>query len=151
MSFKLLIAGSRTLPITVDRIYEDLHTLNLPTATAIISGMTTRGPDKTAVAFTTATGLQLLERPAKWKREDGTTNRGAGYKRNAEMAVEADGALIYWDGISKDTKHMIDCMEKKHKPVWLITIKDNCLETITNPKYPYNTVHDYKWMLMTTW
>ena len=36
----------------------------------------------------------------------------AGYMRNEEMAKVADGAIIFWDGESKGTKHMIDLCKK---------------------------------------
>jgi hypothetical protein len=40
--------------------------------------------------------------------------KSAGYKRNEEMAKVADACVIFWDGKSKGTKHMID-IAKKYK------------------------------------
>jgi hypothetical protein len=36
----------------------------------------------------------------------------AGYMRNEEMAKVADAAIIFWDGKSKGSKHMIDISKK---------------------------------------
>ena len=45
--------------------------------------------------------------------------RSAGYKRNAEMAEYADALIAVWDGDSKGTKHMIECMNKLNKKVYI--------------------------------
>lgn len=37
----------------------------------------------------------------------------AGFKRNEEMADHADAAIIFWDGKSKGTQHMIDCGKQR--------------------------------------
>ena len=36
----------------------------------------------------------------------------AGYMRNEEMAKVADALVVFWDGKSKGTKHMIDIGKK---------------------------------------
>jgi hypothetical protein len=45
----------------------------------------------------------------------------AGILRNLEMADYADALIYVWDGKSKGTKHMIDEMRKRNKPVWGVT------------------------------
>ena len=40
----------------------------------------------------------------------------AGQYRNWEMAEYADGLLALWDGESRGTLHMIDCMRRLGKP-----------------------------------
>lgn len=42
--------------------------------------------------------------PANWDKY----GKGAGYRRNIEMAKYADALIAIWDGKSKGTKHMID-------------------------------------------
>ena len=34
--------------------------------------------------------------------------RSAGYKRNVEMAKYSTHCVLFWDGVSKGTKHMLD-------------------------------------------
>ena len=38
--------------------------------------------------------------------------KSAGYKRNEEMAKVADSCVVFWDGKSSGTKHMIDLVKK---------------------------------------
>lgn len=42
--------------------------------------------------------------PAEWERY----GRSAGFRRNAQMAANADALIALWDGKSHGTKHMID-------------------------------------------
>lgn len=39
--------------------------------------------------------------------------KSAGYIRNAEMAKYADACVVFWDGKSRGTKHMIDLAKKE--------------------------------------
>ena len=79
----------------------------------IVSG-TARGADKLGEQYAKIAHYELSKFPADW---DGLGKR-AGYVRNAEMAkfaVEDDnyGVLIaFWDGQSRETKHMIDLANK---------------------------------------
>ncbi|MEA3387395.1 MAG: SLOG family protein [Patescibacteria group bacterium] len=50
--------------------------------------------------------------PANWD----TYGKRAGFKRNEDMAHYAECAIIFWDGKSKGSKHMIDYMKKLKKP-----------------------------------
>ena len=46
--------------------------------------------------------------PAWW----GMYGNSAGILRNIEMAKVAKGCIIFWDGVSKGSKHMIDTAKK---------------------------------------
>ena len=46
--------------------------------------------------------------PADWDKY----GKAAGYKRNGEMARNADALIAFWDGKSRGTKHMIDLAKK---------------------------------------
>jgi len=54
--------------------------------------------------------------PADWKRY----GRGAGPKRNTEMANYAEQLIAFWDGESKGTKHMINQAKKLGLEVQII-------------------------------
>ena len=43
--------------------------------------------------------------------------KGAGFRRNDQMAEYADALIAVWDGKSKGTEHMIKTMEALGKPV----------------------------------
>ena len=49
----------------------------------------------------------------------GLYNAKAGYDRNEEMAEYADALIAIWDGESNGTRHMINCMRKLKKQVFV--------------------------------
>lgn len=49
--------------------------------------------------------------------------KGAGFRRNEEMADYADALIAVWDGKSKGTKHMIETMEARGKPVFVYKVE----------------------------
>ena len=51
---------------------------------------------------------KVLKRPADWDKY----GKSAGFRRNHQMALEADVLIAFWDGRSKGTKNMI---EEAHK------------------------------------
>ena len=61
--------------------------------------------------------------PAQWQK-NGKTDKGAGFKRNAEMAQFADGLLAFHNGVSKGTANMISVMRKLGKPVHVVLYDD---------------------------
>lgn len=65
------------------------------------------GADTAGEEWCKGWGIKPTLYPAKWKRPDGTTDRGAGHKRNAEMARNADVLFAFWDGESPGTRSMI--------------------------------------------
>lgn len=67
-----------------------------------------RGADKLGADWAEFHGISVKHMPAKWRLPNGITDRGAGHKRNAEMAAIGDVLLAFWDGKSKGTKGMID-------------------------------------------
>lgn len=76
--------------------------------TEVISG-TAKGADKLGERFAKENNLTLHRFPADWNRY----GKSAGYKRNVEMADNADALLALWDGKSRGTKHMIDIVRSR--------------------------------------
>lgn len=106
---RIIIAGSRN--------FEDYNFLkdscnysfqNIKDIT-IISG-TANGADKLGEKYAIENNLSLIKYPANWNKY----GKSADYKRNEEMAKNADGLIVFWDGESKGTKHMID-LAKQYK------------------------------------
>jgi hypothetical protein len=62
--------------------------------------------------------LSLKIFPAEWDKY----GKGAGFRRNEEMADYADALIAVWDGQSKGTKHMIETMEARGKPVFVYKV-----------------------------
>ena len=116
--FKLIIAGGRDF-----NDYEVVsHQLNRlangelgPYAVSIVSGMA-RGADALGARFARENNVKLYEFPADWEQN----GKRAGFLRNEEMGRFSDGLLVFWDGQSRGTKHMIEFMKSLAKPIRII-------------------------------
>lgn len=53
--------------------------------------------------------IPVDEFPANWD----LYGRSAGYRRNGQMAENADALVAFWNGESKGTRHMIDIARKR--------------------------------------
>ena len=112
--FKLIVAGGRDfndyalLSKTLNELANDEYA---DKAVSIVSGMA-RGADALGHRFAMENGVAVYEFPADWNKH----GKSAGYIRNKEMALFADGLLAFWDGKSKGTKHMIDTARQLHLP-----------------------------------
>lgn len=74
----------------------------------IVSG-TARGADQLGERYASERGYPLKQFPADWD----TYGKAAGYRRNEQMAEYADAAVVFWDGKSRGSKHMIDIAKAK--------------------------------------
>lgn len=114
--YRMIVAGGRdysnqnVVNYYIDRVKDvcDSRGLNL----VIVCGMAT-GADTLGRNYAISNGLEVLEFPANWNKY----GKSAGYLRNKEMASIADSAIVFWDGRSKGSKHMIDIMHELRKPV----------------------------------
>lgn len=107
-TYKVIIAGGRTFndyELMCDKLDKILSNITLPIT--VVSG-TAGGADKMGERYAKDRGYNVLRMPADWKRY----GKSAGYRRNEEMARVANGAVCFWDGDSRGTKHMIDLSVK---------------------------------------
>jgi len=81
----------------------------------IVSGCA-NGADKVGEAYAVSRELNLAKYPADWDKY----GKSAGYKRNTQMAENADALIAFWDGQSKGTKHMIDIATAKGLQVRIV-------------------------------
>lgn len=118
--FKLIVAGGRgfdnysVLEDTLLTLCTNMGVL-ADVDVSIVSGMA-KGADILAVDFAKRYNVVLHKYPADWDKY----GKGAGFKRNEQMAFFSDGLLAFWDGESRGTKHMIDTMQKAGKQVWIV-------------------------------
>lgn len=107
--FKVIVAGGRNFA-DYEKLKSTLNYLfSLKSEVEIVSGMA-RGVDSLAVKYADENDLRIKKFPADWE----SFGRGAGFRRNAEMAKYADACVCFWDGKSKGTAHMIQTA-RKHK------------------------------------
>lgn len=69
----------------------------------VVCGMA-RGADELGRQWASRNQIPVKKFPANWTRY----GKSAGYRRNCEMADNADALIALWDGKSRGTKHMID-------------------------------------------
>ena len=117
-TLKVVIAGGRDfddynkLKTSCDRVLSDVETVE------VVSGRA-RGADKLGEQYAKERDYKLHLFPADWDRY----GRSAGYKRNVQMANFADVVIVFWNGKSVGTKHMIDIVKKQNKPIIIIEYK----------------------------
>lgn len=102
---RVIIAGSRDL--NKEFLVRDAIQASGFDITTLVCGMA-RGVDMVGHAWARSRGIPIDERYAQWK----TLGRSAGYKRNVEMAENADALIAVWDGSSRGTSHMIEIAAK---------------------------------------
>lgn len=113
---KLIIAGSRGLRPTASQITSALgHDGWIDEIEEVVSGNAV-GVDREGELWAAGSNI-----PVKLFRPDYETyGRGAPLKRNAAMAQYADRLLVFWDGISPGTAHMIGAMQALGKPTRVV-------------------------------
>jgi hypothetical protein len=82
--------------------------------TQVVSGGA-RGVDSLGEMWAKEHDVPVKIFPAQWH----VHGRSAGYRRNVEMAKNADALIACWDEVSKGTKHMIDIAREKGLTVYV--------------------------------
>lgn len=113
---KIIIAGSRNHKILSEWITRYMEIFKLA-PTEIVSGGAP-GIDACGEAWAIENNYPLKIFRADWDKY----GRGAGPRRNSEMAEYADLLLAFWDGESPGTKNMVQHMQKRGKPYHLLLV-----------------------------
>lgn len=79
----------------------------------IVSGMAD-GADSLAIRYADERELTKILFPANWK----SYHRIAGFLRNEDMLSVAMHLVVFGDGKSNGTRHMIEIAKKKGIPIW---------------------------------
>ena len=127
---KVIIAGSRT--ITDYKIVKKAIEDSKVEITEVVSGGA-KGVDSLGEKYAEENNISCRYFYADWKNINapnavvkenkwGKYNAKAGLNRNEEMAEHGDVLIAVWDGKSTGTKHMINCMEKLNKKVYIYEI-----------------------------
>lgn len=105
----IIVAGSRSFKdfnLMVEKLDKILS--NIKSEITIISGGA-QGADLMGEAYATYRGHKCLTMPAEWDKY----GRSAGYKRNEAMAEIATHCVVFWDGKSPGSRHMINIATRK--------------------------------------
>lgn len=116
--FKVIIAGGRDFndyELLKKKCDYYLSNIDNRVDIVIISGAA-RGADSLGEQYAKERGYKIESHPANWDKY----GKSAGYKRNKEMVYIASGAICFWDGKSKGTKHTIDLCKEKGIPVKIV-------------------------------
>ena len=101
---KIAVVGSRN--ITVENLEEYLSDCD-----AVISGGA-KGVDLCAKEYALQKGIPYVEYLPEYRRY----GRGAPLVRNRRIVDESDFVLIFWDGVSKGTRYVMEYAKKQGKP-----------------------------------
>lgn len=114
---KVIIAGSRSF--TDYDFLENVMLMIYGEDPFIVICGGARGADSVGESFAEKRGYPIYHYYAEWEKY----GKSAGYNRNVAMADVADEAVVFWDGISKGSAHMIRIMQGIEKPVQVILFK----------------------------
>lgn len=117
-TFKVIIAGSRgftNYSLLKEKMNSILGEKIISYKIEIVSG-TANGADKLGERYAKEMRFILRQFPANWN----LYGKRAGYIRNTEMRNYADACVVFWDGKSRGTKHMIDLAREKNMPLRVI-------------------------------
>ncbi|MDJ0637171.1 MAG: DUF2493 domain-containing protein [Xenococcaceae cyanobacterium MO_188.B29] len=110
-TLKIIVAGSRDFtnyPFLKQKL--DFYCQRYsPSQIEIVSGAA-RGADRLGEKYAQDRNLSLKKFPADWNKY----GRGAGYRRNEQMAEYATHAVVFWDGKSKGSQHMIQIAQEQN-------------------------------------
>jgi len=116
---RVIVAGSRGFTdfgLLCDELDLFLVEQGLPTTeTTIVSG-TAKGADLLGEKYAMDLGMKLARFAPNW----GLHGKKAGPIRNVEMAEYATHCIVFWDGKSRGSKHMIDTAQAKGLPTKII-------------------------------
>lgn len=118
-TYKVVVAGTRDFDqyVLLEKELDDF--LKGKGSVEIVSG-TARGADRLGEKYARTRGYGLKLFPAEWEM----LGRGAGHIRNAEMGKYADACVIFWDGISRGTKGMIEVAKRNKLDLLVVKYKD---------------------------
>jgi SLOG family YspA-like protein len=111
---RVIIAGSRDITLSFDCVWDVVQASGFD-VTSVVCGLA-RGVDMSGRMWAKTVGITVQEYPADW----GKFGKSAGYRRNVQMAENADALIAVTNG-SKGTGHMIDIARSKGL---LVFVKD---------------------------
>lgn len=115
---RVIIAGSRTIlePKEVEKAVEQSPFYKK--ITIILCG-DARGVDFLGQLYGEYHGIPVEHYPAQWNQY----GKSAGYRRNEQMAQNADALILVWDGQSKGSDHMLEIAKRYNLEIYERIVK----------------------------
>lgn len=116
---RIIVAGSREFndyPSLKKKLDHYLSNTN-KSEVEIMCGMA-RGADLLGKKYAEENGISVKEFPADWE----TYGKSAGYIRNSEMAEYSTHLVLFWDGKSKGSKHMLDLAKQRNLNIRVVYV-----------------------------
>jgi len=116
----LAIVGSRSFIdyslgyLTTDEFVSELKESNIIVDSVVSGGA--NGADKFGRQFARSRRMGYKEHPEDWHNY----GKAAGMIRNKDIINDADCAIVFWDGVSKGTKNIIEHIMSKGIPYQII-------------------------------
>lgn len=87
-----------------------------------ISGMANSGGDDLIIRFCEEYKIPIYPCPAQWNDSHGNLDRSAGYKRNLNMLDIGNRLVVFFDGQSNGTKHILENASKRKMKRFIVKI-----------------------------
>lgn len=114
---RVIIAGCRHIEASCSRIQEIVDASGFK-VTELVCGMA-NGVDNSGLIWARHyADIPVIEFPADWHKY----GKAAGPIRNTHMAEYADALIVVWDGKSRGTLNMIECVRKLSKPYFVCPV-----------------------------
>jgi len=113
---KVIIAGSRDCTDYVSLLIA-IYLAKFE-ITEVVSGCA-RGVDKMGERWAQEHGIPIKRFPADWNKY----GKGAGSRRNTQMAEHSEALIALWDGASSGTKNMIKQSKVRGLEVFVYRVK----------------------------
>lgn len=113
-TMRTIIAGSRGWT-DKQSLVQAIAMCGWPVTTILSGGA--KGADRLGEAWAKTHGIPLELYLADWD----TWGKSAGYRRNLQMAANAEALIALWNGKSRGTAHMINIAHNAGLPVYVLT------------------------------
>ena len=117
---KIGIVGTRSFDdynLLKTTLYQNI---NIPDIEYIISGGA-KGADSLAEQFALENNIKTIIFKPDWDKY----GKSAGFKRNIDIINESDIVFVFWNGISKGSKHDINIAKEMNKKLIIIYYEEN--------------------------
>jgi len=121
---KFIIAGGRDFN-NYGLLKKSCNELILDKVSEVVCGCA-RGADSLGERWAIENNIPVTKFPADWDKY----GKSAGYRRNAEMATYSRGVILFWNGESKGTVHMMNSSVAQNMELHVVRYDKNGNEII---------------------